>query len=248
MTISATNNQDYLCQARALVEKLEAGNEAEANQLLDDMTQMRETSLFQEVGKLTREVHDALNSFRLDSRLAELAGKDIPDAKERLQHVIAVTDQAAHKTLTAVEASIPVCEKLEDHAGALRERWERFTRREMQPDEFRALCRELGQFLALLDDDVSDLKTKLNEVLMAQDFQDLTGQMIGRVIGLVGDLEDSLVDLVRFGGSKAEDAEQQESASRKTTRLEGPPVPGQETESTVSGQDEVDELLSSLGF
>jgi chemotaxis protein CheZ len=86
---------------------------------------------------------------------------------------------------------------------------------------------------------------------MAQDFQDLTGQIIGRVINLVSDVEDSLVEIIKIGGnrlSKSSPQKKEEEKKEEAVALDGPQVPGLESTTAVSGQDEVDDLLSSLGF
>jgi chemotaxis protein CheZ len=251
MDILEDNKEEYLKQARKLVEKLEEGNSDEASQLIDDISKLREQALFQDLGRLTRELHDAMTGFLVDSKLSEMTDKDIPDAKERLRHVIEMTDKAASRTMDVVEDSLPVCDKLEKTASEIHERWEKFTRREMNPDEFRQLSRELGEFLGVLNEDIGQLKTGLNDVLMAQDFQDLTGQIIGRVINLVGDVEDSLVEIIKIGGnrlSKSSPQKKEEEKKEEAVALDGPQVPGLESTTAVSGQDEVDDLLSSLGF
>jgi len=239
------SDEENLTRARELVQQIEAGNESEAARILDELTFTRQEGLFQEVGKLTRDLHDALNSFRLDSRITDLAAKEIPDAKERLKYVITKTEEAADRTLTAVEDSIPLCEGIDARAGALSQEWERFTRREMQAAEFRELSRSVADFLGFLSGESLKLKNNLNDVLMAQDFQDLTGQVIRRVITLVADVEDNLVNLVRVSGKHIA----HEAPTKKdNSAAEGPQVPGLEHANAVSGQDEVDDLLSSLGF
>lgn len=240
----------YVERARELVKCMEQGDENQASRLLDEITKLREDSLFRELGKLTREFHEALNSFRLDSRITNLAEKDIPDARERLKYVITMTEQAADRTLNAVEQSVPVCDGLEEGAARLKSEWERFTRREMDADEFRSLSQQLGTFLNLVAGDVPKLRAHFQEVLMAQDFQDLTGQIIRRVITLVEDLEGSMVDLIRISGAKLvpDGVAAREEEKGKDIEACGPAVPGVDNVGTVSGQDEVDDLLSSLGF
>ncbi len=115
---------ESLQQARALVSSLEAGNEADVNQLLDTLGKLRESSLFHELGKLTRELHETINSFHLDARIADLTQKDIPDAKERLNYVITMTEQAANRTLDAVEQSLPLSTQLQERAAGLRAPWQ----------------------------------------------------------------------------------------------------------------------------
>ena len=239
-------SQQYLEQTRNIIKELEGNNMEGANKLLDELANMREKDLFQELGKLTREFHDALNSFRLDSRLAKIAGEEIPDAKERLNFVIQKTEEAANTTLNVVETSIPVCERVGQSTTELLTKWERFTSRDMDAQEFRELSKEIAGFLTRLGTDVNTIKGGLNDVLMAQDFQDITGQIISRVITLVGDLEEGLVNLIRISGGVADDV--QNEKKEDASKLDGPQVPGIESDSAVSGQDEVDDLLSSLGF
>lgn len=250
--------QASLDTARQLVAELEAGNEEAANELLEQLSRQREQGLFQELGKLTRELHNALSSFQLDSRIASLTESDIPDAKERLNYVITMTEQAAHKTLTAVETSLPVAEELQRDARELHDKWQRFRRRDMIAEEFRELVPELDRFLANTVDHASLLNSQLSDVLMAQDFQDLTGQIIRRVISLVQEVEENLVDLIRISGQQIKGGKVVDRPAQPVKAVEGessskgfgPQVPGvKEGDGEVmSGQDDVDELLSSLGF
>ncbi|GMR08231.1 MAG: protein phosphatase CheZ [Gammaproteobacteria bacterium] len=244
-------NAIFLEQARVLVQELEEGNEQKADQLLDEITNLRESSLYQELGKLTRDFHNALNSFKADARISRIAGEDIPDAKERLKYVIKMTEDAANKTLNVVEGAFPVCDSLSSDANEMKDAWDRFSRREMGADEFRQVARKMGTFLENVTRGMGDLKSGLNDVLMAQDFQDLTGQIILKVISLVSEVEENLVNLVRISGqnltaSDPEEIEQEEK--RMKEQLAGPIVPGVNDSGAVSNQDEVDDLLSSLGF
>lgn len=243
-----TLTDDFVERVRELSRHVEEGNEAEVDRILDQIARMRESSLFQELGKLTREFHDALNSFRLDARIANFTEKDFPDARERLRHVVQMTAQSADRSLTAAEEALPICNTIDEKAGEFKLQWERFMRRDMGADEFRQLSGDMSDFFASLKADTATLKNNMNDVIMAQDFQDLTGQIIERVITLVDDMESSLVDLIRISGQKlvAQEPEKKEEDLLKGT---GPAVPGvDEAENIVSGQDEVDDLLSSLGF
>ena len=243
--------EESLVQARQLVAELEAGNVDAASQLLDELARQRDTGLFQELGKLTRELHDTLNSFHLDSRIASLTEHDIPDAKERLNYVISMTEQAAHRTLTAVEQSLPIAEELQTRADQLQDKWRRFRRKDMDVAEFRALVPEIDSFLDLTSGHASKLNASLSDVLMAQDFQDITGQIIRRVINLVKDVEDNLVSLVRISGQRMVQADKPAAklaGKEDLSRGIGPQVPGLDTADVVQGQDDVDDLLSSLGF
>lgn len=232
---------------RALLASLEQDDGAQALQLLDDLVKRHEAGLFNEIGRLTRELHDAMQAFRLDQRVAELASSEIPDAKERLNYVVTMTEQAANRVLNAVEESIPISENIEGSARRLRERWDRFRNRNMTLDEFRSMSRDIDEFLRLTEADSSRLRERLSDVLMAQDFQDITGQIIRRVIKLVQEVEDNLVGMLRITGHRMLN-EKKESTEAKAVEAEGPCVPGVDEKDRVSGQDDVDELLSSLGF
>ncbi|MFO8024585.1 protein phosphatase CheZ [Thiohalophilus sp.] len=239
-------NDDNIAQVRDLLASMENGDEEGAKEVVDELTSMRESTLYQEMGKLTRELHDAISAFGMDDRITDIAEHDIPDARERLNYVIQKTDEAANRTLQAVEESFPLCEEIENQAADLNNQWQRFTRREMSADEFRALSIRLGEYLGSQSDKTLVLKDNLNKVLMAQDFQDLTGQIIKKVIKLVEEVEDNLVELIKLAGLPEHEEQRQKQDGEK---LAGPVVPGvDDTGDSVSGQDEVDDLLSSLGF
>jgi chemotaxis protein CheZ len=230
--------------ARSLVRALERGDQAKADDLVRQMACNVEASLFQEVGKLTRQLHDTLISVEYDARLAEIAGSDLPSAEERLNYVIAKTEDAAHRTINAVEDLIPRTAEIRAGAEKLLGDWSRFTRREMGLDEFKDLCLGLSQFLEGLKDHSSRMHGSLSEVLMAQDYQDLTGQVIRKVIALVQEMENKLVELVRLSGGKAIITDKPKSG----IEAEGPQVSKKHNGQVVTSQDEVDGLLSSLGF
>jgi chemotaxis protein CheZ len=233
---------ERLQQARALVIALEAGNETEASQILEGLTNRQGNELFLELGRLTRELHEAINDFVNDSRIADLAEREMPDASERLNYVISMTERSANTSLNAVEASLPLANELGCKADALFSDWTRFRERQLPIEEFRVLSHELGDFLQTVTGHAGQLHSKLSEVLMAQDFQDLTGQIIRQVIKLIHDVESKLVQLVRISGSQLPEKKKEPS------KLEGPVIPGVDQGDVLGGQDDVDDLLSSLGF
>lgn len=242
--------RDDIARVKELVQHMESGNTEEVNRGLDDLIRAREGGLYQELGKLTRELHDALNNFRWDTRISDLAEQDFPDARERLNHVLTMTSKAANTTLNAIEESLPMCDGLEQRATGLHEEWQNFTRKKLDAKAFRSLSARVGAFFKDSAGDMAKMRDHLNEVLMAQDFQDLTGQIIKRVIDLVNEVEDGLVEMIKLSGSTHAQSQQDESCRKKQASIdpEGPPVPGVNDAGIVSGQDEVDDLLSSLGF
>lgn len=231
--------------ARELVKAIEAGANDEADRLLNEITAERDSNLFQQLGKLTRELHEALSNFQFDARIAHLASEEIPDARERLNYVVTMTEEAAHKTLGAVERSLPVAEGMGSGARRLNEAWRRFRAKQMSAEEFRALSRELDGFLERVVGDSDAIRHELTTVMMAQGTQDLSGQIIRRVVQLVQELEEKLVELVRITGLRLHTGEQE--APGHQANGAGPAVPGLD-QGVVQSQDEVDDLLSSLGF
>lgn len=246
-----TNNNfpsESLLQARALVASLEAGNEADVHQLLDSLAKLRESSLFHELGKLTRELHETINSFRLDARIVDLTQKEIPDAKDRLTYVISMTEQAANRTLDAVEQSLPLSAQLQARAVALRAPWQQA--RQNANGALHGVGDEIEAFIDEVENDAIVLQRNLSDALLAQDYQDLTGQIIRRVITLVQDVEHNLVGLVRLSGQRLGSAPLPADAQSVpvAVALEGPRIPSLDKTDSLKGQDDVDDLLSSLGF
>ena len=239
-------------RSRQLAVHIEAGDDEAANRLIEEMGRMHESLLFAELGKLTRDLHEALNAFRLDFRLSEITKNEIPDAKERLNYVVAMTEQSAHRTLNAVEESLPMAESISSQARDLSKAWQRFRHREMSTQEFRVLAQDVEAFLERTGGDGESIRRNLSDVLMAQDFQDLTGQVIRRVIHLVQDVEENLVGLIRISGERlaVPEPKRKESKGGGDGKGSGPAVPNTSDGSSevISGQDGVDDLLSSLGF
>jgi chemotaxis protein CheZ len=241
-----SDKQQRLEIAKSLVISLEAGDDVESERLIESLAPAkRNDDLFQEVGRLTRELHDAINGFLLDARISDMTNVEIPDAKERLTYVITMTEQSANRTLNAVEHSIPLIEQIGKQSAELSERWEKLRSRLLNKEDFKELSDSLSGFLKRTESDAGELHKDLSEVLMAQDFQDLTGQIIRKVINLVHDVEEKLVMLVRITGDKLEAPDQKKEAKEE---LAGPAVPGLDQGDQVTNQDDVDDLLSSLGF
>ena len=249
MSEGIINNAQCLEQARELVCLLEAGRNEDAEQVLNELTHIYETEIFQELGKLTRELHDTLSGFQVDSRMTDIMEHELPDAKERLDYVIRMTDQAAHKTLNAVEASIPLCDEMVGATGEISDKWRKFLARDMSAEQFREMAREISTFLDSTTARATALRESLNEILIAQDYQDLTGQTIRRVIALVQDVQDNLVNFIKLSSRRGGNGAAASAATVKPAGgLQGPQIPGREDSDAMKSQDEVDDLLSSLGF
>ena len=171
----------------------------------------------------------------------------MPDATERLRYVITTTEQAANTTLEAVEESLPLVDLLHSDARSLSEQWTDPGSPGLSIDKSHELSIGLSNFLKTTQSNSEVLRDKLSEVLMAQSYQDLTGQVICKVITLVNDLEGKLVELVRLSGGQ-ENRSKDKIVDGPDISPQGPAVPGVDKGNLVNSQDDVDDLLSSLGF
>ncbi len=232
-------------QAKQLVELLEKGKQREANILFNTIHEQTSDSMLQEIGELTRDLHESIKQFSLDDRMTEIANDEIPDAKDRLQYVIDKTEVAANKTMDAVDRCMPIADNLHESLLLVRPQWNELMRGKIDLAEFKALCHRIDDLLGQVEGNSSELRGQLTDILMAQDFQDLTGQIIRRVITLVNEVETRLVEILTvFTAGK------RQAANNKKASIdpEGPILNPHEREDAVSSQDEVDDLLSSLGF
>lgn len=237
--------EEYGASIAALSGALAAEDEAGFLEELDTLVQRRERALFGELRKLTGDLQSALDRFRVDSRLLDLAEKEVPDARHRLDHVLKLTDEAAHRTMDLVERSGPLAERTAREAADIFEPWKRFRAREIAVADFRDMIERMDVFLQAACTDMDTVRSNLSEVLLAQEYQDLSGQIIRGVMKLVTELELALVDLVRLSKSGTNLAR---PISDETRRGFGPAVPGIEHGPAVSGQQDVDALLSGLGM
>lgn len=236
-------------QAKELVQHLESGNIESANDIIHTITLEESAELFSEVGKLTRQLHDSLSNFNIDQRLAGLAEKSLPDASSRLEYVITETEKAANSTMDAVERSMPIAEQLNERLNKVIPEWKKLMSRQIELGGFKNLCTELDGLLEDASKDSKALNNSLTEVLMAQGYQDLTGQVIRQVITLVNEVEQHLVDmLATFGNKDQKDKTQPSLEIDDKVKAEGPIIDAAERDDVVNNQDDVDDLLSSLGF
>ena len=240
-------------KTRELQTKLDNGEITEAISVIQALQEARDQSLYHEVGRLTRALHDAIHNFHIDRKTGEEDGQmsDMTDATDRLGYVVKMTENAANKTMDLVEDTMPLANGLTDQATNLQKEWQRLVNRDMSADEFRSFYWQMDEFLKQMTGDTQNIYTNLSDILLAQDFQDLTGQVIQKVTGLVREVEASLVDLI-FMASQVESitgiVHQEEEESDDPTQGHGPQIHAEEDENVVSSQDDVDDLLSSLGF
>lgn len=239
--------KDYGSSIATLAGALAAGDEQLFLSELDLLVHKRERTLFTELRKLTGDLQSALDRFSVDSRLVDLAEKEVPDARARLDHVLKMTDEAAHRTMDLVEQCGPLADRTARGAGDITALWTRFRARKIEIEEFRVMIQKLDAFLAASRTDMDKVRGNLTEVLMAQGYQDLSGQIIRGVMKLVAELEAALVDLVRLSRTGPH-ALPEKSASDGMSRGFGPAVPGVDNGPSASSQSDVDSLLAGLGM
>lgn len=240
-------------QVAELNQCLEDNDYAGAMNLINDLSEVRDQSLYREVGRLTRTLHEAIRNFQIDPRSEEQREvlSLMTDASDRLAYVVQMTGQAANRTMDLVEESMPVAQALRDEASVLRKEWQRLRRREMQPAEFRDLFGRIDAFFVSVTSDAEAIHSSLSEILLAQDFQDLTGQVIQRVTALVKEVEEQMLSLVVMASHVDQltgTVHQLDNQVVSAEQGQGPQMKADEREDVVSGQNDVDDLLSSLGF
>jgi chemotaxis protein CheZ len=182
---------------------------------------------------------------RLGATLAELGWDaalhqlvdEIPDARERLDYVGKMTESAATRVLNMVDAAQPVCQSAASDAQALAARLgELAAHPELGVGEARAA---LAEAVAALTHQAGVMRGQagvLTDIMMAQDFQDLSGQVIKKVVGIIGHTEQQLRQLLAQTEGRGE-------APLDTGKLQGPQVP-----TKAVAQEDVDDLLASMGF
>lgn len=258
-------NHEFIAElkecAKLLADKLHNNHFEEASILIQALTHTRDRHIFQSVGRLTRGLHNAIVNFNVDADLSKeppkIENSDIHDATNRLNYVMELTQKAAEKTMDMVDEAAPIAMNLGQEASNLRNEWGRLKRREMSADEFRQLYERMDGFLGHMVTSTDRLSKNLQDIVLEQGFQDLTGQVLKRVIGLINDVEKDLVSLVRIAGQVeeitglADNTERTEHdteiMNKRKVEAEGPQI-NKARADVVSGQDEVDDLLSSLGF
>ena len=190
------------------------------------------------IGQLTRQLHDSLNELGYAEKLRGSMG-ELPDAQSRLSYIARLTGEAAEKVLNRVE-----------QAKAQHDYIASETRRVVNAlvaDPVAAVAKgEIFNFLTDVERVTKEADTHLTEIMMAQDFHDLTGQVIARVVNLAATIEDQLVQLLIQ--TAPPNAQIPVAEAPRTQHLQGPVVDPESTPDVVTDQSQVDDLLASLGF
>lgn len=210
-------------------------------QAADPASVKAQEEMLNRVGQMTRMLHENLRGLGFDKLLAK-AAHDIPDARDRLDYVARMTEQAAQRVLTATETASPLQEKIEAGATQLASQWNGALQSAFSEAQYRALAAQTVAYLDGTRNDAVATRQQLLDIIMAQDFQDLTGQVIKRVTELAHGIEQQLVQLLLDYSP----AEQRRDAS--SGLMNGPQIHPNDNPDVVAGQQQVDDLLESLGF
>ncbi len=205
----------------------------------DDHSQQDE--LLVRVGHMTRLLHDSLRGLGLD-KLLERAAEDIPDARDRLDYVAKLSERAAQRVLNATDAAIPLQEALDDRAKELSGEIRALLAATPSDADYRALLAKSLDYFETANTHTRETKGYLIEIMMAQDFQDLTGQVIKKVTEIAQSIEQQLVQLL------IEYSPEQVKRPQQDGLLNGPQVNPEGKSDVVANQGQVDDLLDSLGF
>jgi chemotaxis protein CheZ len=195
--------------------------------------------VFNEIGHMTRALHDSLRELGYDKNLQK-AASDIPDARDRLNYIASMTQAAAERVLNATEAAQPIVDKIESGAKNLAGEWQKLFDNKLDENQFKQLAMNTHAYLLELPRQTRQTSAHLTEIMMAQDFQDLTGQVIKKVMDVTQHLEQQLLALLVHHAPP--------SVQLDSSLLNGPVINAAGRTDVVTSQAQVDDLLESLGF
>jgi len=202
----------------------------------------KQEAVFNRIGHMARTLHDTLGQLGYD-KLVEQTVTALPDAKDRLAYVANLTEQAACRVLNATDIAGPLVDDIENAAAALGERWDKAFANQLGVVEFKQLAEETRAYLKdQLPTKTRATHAQLTEIMMAQDFQDLTGQVIKKVVALAQDLEAGLM------GALLDVLPETRRTEEVASLMNGPVVNAEGRTDVVVNQEQVDDLLDSLGF
>lgn len=213
---------------------------ADVSSMADSET-CRHEEVLTRIGQMTRALHDNLHALGLD-KVIQKAAHDIPNARDRLNYVARMTEQAAQKVLNATDAAMPLQDRIDAGAGALAAKWKDSLVQPFSEEQYRLMAENTLSFLSEARSDSVATRQHLLDIMMAQDFQDLTGQVIKKITEVAHSLEQQLVQLL------VDYAPPDVRREVGTGLLNGPQIHAAAEGEAVASQKQVDDLLGSLGF
>ncbi|MCM2130387.1 protein phosphatase CheZ [Larsenimonas rhizosphaerae] len=207
-----------------------------------------EDDVISQIGKLTRVLHESMRDLGLD-REVEKAAQAIPDARDRLNYIATMTEQAAERSLNAIDVAQPLQDRIEEIALELDARWVSWFDSPIELDDAKELVNDTRAYLRWVPEQTKATNAQLLDIMMAQDFQDLTGQVIKRMVDVIREIEQQLVQVLLNNipeDTRAKLTAENEEKTRNSL-LNGPQVDTTKAD-VVADQSQVDDLLDSLGF
>jgi chemotaxis protein CheZ len=201
---------------------------------------LRTVEVHQQLGALTRQLHDSLNGLGLADKVKDWAG-ELPDAKSRLSYIARLTGEAAEKVLNQVDQAKEQHDYIASETRRIGEL--------IVKDPVAAVAKgHVMNFITDVEQASKKVDSHLTEIMMAQDFHDLTGQVIAKVVNLAATIEEQLVLLLLQTAPPEAAAKAAAAPAEYVPALAGPVVDGQTNQEVVTDQSQVDDLLASLGF
>ncbi|HEX5393003.1 MAG TPA: protein phosphatase CheZ [Rhodocyclaceae bacterium] len=201
----------------------------------------QEEAVFNRIGQLARQLHDNLRELGYDKVIEDTA-RQIPDARQRLTYIAQMTEQAASRVLNATDIAKPIQDDLLARMESLEARWDKMFANQLSVDDFKSLAADTRAYFSESKAKVKSVNDQLMEIVMAQDFQDLTGQVIKKVVEMAQGLEGQLLNVL------IEAMPAQKKAEAPSGLLNGPVINTDGRSDVVTTQAQVDDLLESLGF
>lgn len=198
--------------------------------------------LFIRIGQLTRLLRNSMASLGLEQTIIEVADT-FPNTRDRLRYVVSKTSQAADRALTSVEAARPLQLALSDNAAELNKRWDSWFAAPQPLEQARELVQDTRAYLLMVPDLTQQTNTQLTEIMMAQDFQDLTGQVLQSLMQVIDTVEKELISVLVENMDERAPADDQGEVQLKN----GPQI-DTTAQGIAASQEQVDDLLASLGF
>jgi chemotaxis protein CheZ len=195
--------------------------------------------MFDRLGHIVRQLHDSLRELGYDRSLSDIA-TEVTDAAGRLEYIATLTEQAANKVLNSIDEAMPVQDALIQTAKDVEGRWDQLFDGKLSVDEFKLLAQDSRRFAGTVANNGEAEKARLMEIMMAQDFQDITGQIIKKVVTITQKLEQELAQLLI---DNAPQSTREKEKEKVVDLLAGPDVP-----TSAMAQTDVDDLLADLGF
>ncbi|AVR87353.1 protein phosphatase CheZ [Thauera aromatica] len=200
------------------------------------------------IGQLTRMLRDSMRELGLDKEIAR-AAEAIPDARDRLSYVATMTEQAAERALNAIDRAQPIQDTLSTRAKELDGRWSEWFRNPVALEQARELVQDTRGYLGEVPELTQATHRELLEIMMAQDFQDLTGQVIKRMMDVIREIEQQLLQVLIDNAPAAQQANFARAPKEGVNPLlNGPQIKVEGNPDVVANQDQVDDLLEQLGF